>query len=127
MKHSTIFGTIFFTTVMASALVGCGGDSTATPDAAAAAIASEVPCGGATVTATVTAPSFAYTITPSPMITVNQVVKFEMVAGTSHDVNSNGQGFDTGFGVTKCFKFNKAGSYTFKCTPHAFTGTIVVQ
>lgn len=132
MKHSTIFGTALFTTIMASTLVGCGSDSTATPDAAkvvdsAPAIASEVPCGGATVTATVTAPGFAYTITPSSTITVNQVVKFEMAAGTGHDVNSNGQGFDAGFGVTKCFKFNKAGSYTFKCTPHNFTGTIVVQ
>lgn len=132
MKQSTIFGTVIFTSVMATALVGCGSDSPGTLDAAkvvdgAAAFTSEVPCGGATVTTTVTAPAFAYTISPSSSITVNQVVKFEMVAGTSHDVNSNGKGFDTGFGVTKCFKFNVAGSYTFKCTPHGFTGTIVVQ
>ncbi len=133
MKHANIiFVTVVLTSVAATALVACGGDSTATPDAAkgidsAAAIASEVPCAGATPTATVTAPSFMYTITPSSTIAVNQVVKFEMVSGTGHDVNSNGKGFDTGFGVTKCFKFNVAGSYTFKCTPHSFTGTIVVQ
>ncbi len=63
----------------------------------------------------------------SSTIAVNQVVKFVMIAGSNHDVNANGKGFDTGFGVTKCFKFNVAGSYTFKCTPHNFTGTIVVQ
>lgn len=132
MKHSNILFAVLLTSISAASLVACGGDSTATPDAAkvvdsAGAIASEVPCAGATVTTTVTAPGFAYTITPSSMITVNQVVKFEMAAGTGHDVNSNGKGFDTGFGVTKCFKFNVAGSYTFKCTPHNFTGTIVVQ
>ncbi len=132
MKQSNIFVALVFTSITATSFVACGGDSNSTPDAAKVvdgpgAIASEVPCAGATVTTTVTAPSFAYTITPSSTISVNQVVKFEMVAGTSHDVNSNGKGFDTGFGVTKCFKFNVKGSYTFKCTPHAFTGTIVVQ
>lgn len=132
MKQSNILVAVVFTSITATGLVACGGDSNSTPDAAkvidsAGAIASEVPCAGATVTATVTAPGFAFTITPSSTIAVAQVVKFEMVAGTGHDVNSNGKGFDTGFGVTKCFKFNVAGSYTFKCTPHSFTGTIVVQ
>ncbi len=134
MKQSNILVAVVFTSITATGLVACGGDSNSTPDAAkvidsAGAIASEVPCAGATVTTTVTAPGggFAYMITPSSMIAVAQVVKFEMAAGTSHDVNSNGKGFDTGFGVTKCFKFNVAGSYTFKCTPHSFTGTIVVQ
>ncbi|MBP9087854.1 MAG: hypothetical protein KBG15_17165 [Kofleriaceae bacterium] len=131
MKHSNILVAVVLTSITATALVGCGSDSTATPDAAklvdsAGGIATEVPCASATPTATVTTTGFAYT-PASSTIAVNQVVKFVMTAGSSHDVNSIGQGFDTGFGATKCFKFNIVGSYAFKCTPHNFTGTIVVQ
>jgi plastocyanin len=36
-------------------------------------------------------------------------------------------GLSVDFGGTKCLMFTKAGTYSFLCTAHSFTGTIVVQ
>lgn len=124
---------------LAFGLVACGSEGSTGKDAAVAsdakvsdakvadapaAIATEVACAGATITATVTAPGFAYS--PNAVsIMRGQTVRFEMPG--SHDVNSGGKGFDVGFGATKCFTFSVAGAYTFKCTPHQFSGTITVQ
>jgi hypothetical protein len=120
--------------LVAASLVACGGsdaktdapiDGTVTIDAPGFAM--EVNCAGITPSATVTTGAgFAYEPTSSA-ITIGQVVKFVMIAGTNHNVNSNGKGFDVGFGATKCFKFLKGGTYSFKCDPHSFTGSIVVQ
>ena len=112
-------------------LSGCGGDSkTATPDAkaagpdaASAAVAMMVACP-ASPSASVVTTGFKYTPEVTT-ITVNQIVKFTMP--TDHDVNSSNKGFDTPFGGSLCFQFTKVGTHTFKCTPHNFTGKIVVN
>jgi plastocyanin len=92
-------------------------------DAKPLSMATEVSCAGANPP-TVTAPGFAFT----PMntnIAINGIVRFTMPA--THSVNSGGQGFDTTFNATKCFKFTIAGTYNFTCNPHGFAGSIVVQ
>jgi plastocyanin len=113
------------------AVGGCGSSDTktATPDAkgpdamVSATVAMMVACP-ATPDATVVTTGFAYT-PASTTITLNQIVKFEM-PGT-HDVNSGNKGFDTPLGGTKCFQFTKAGTHAFNCTPHNFTGKIIVN
>jgi plastocyanin len=35
--------------------------------------------------------------------------------------------FRVDFGATACLKFTAAGSFPFKCEPHQFVGTVVVQ
>ena len=73
--------------------------------------------------------SFAY----SPQmttITQGQVVQF--VTSSTHDVKPNtlqntDAGLIVGFSQTKCLRFTATGAFGFKCSIHAFTGTIQVN
>lgn len=118
-------------------LSACGGDdggSSGTPDAGNTADANTNKVQAVTCPATVDA---TVTTKPSgesydPMMTtvpVNAIVKFEM-PGDHHvapNPTSGDPGLSVGFGETKCLKFTAAGTYGFYCTPHGFSGTIVVQ
>jgi len=127
MMRSSLVATFF--------LVACGGgDEGGGVDGGADAPATTVmvvdPCP-ATPDGTVTTDdsSFAY----SPMmttITQGQVVKF--VTSSTHDVKPNtlqntDAGLIVGFSQTKCLRFTATGTFGFKCSIHAFTGTIQVN
>ena len=114
-------------------LVACGGggdddntgdDDAPAPDAAEASSVVEVDCASATIAETITTSGFNY----SPMsvtISANEVVEFTPAG--SHDVASNDGLFSVGFGGHKCFRFEEAGTFVFHCTPHLFTGSVIVQ
>ena len=119
---------------LALSFVACGDDGGSTPPV-------DSPTGGGAVqavtcpatpdaTVTTTDGSFVY----SPMnttISVNQVVRFMM--SSTHDVKPNSTAgntdaaLDVGLGQTKCFKFTLANTYNFRCSPHGFVGSVVVQ
>ena len=116
-------------------LAACS-DSSSTPDAAsqsdaAAATVTTVTCP-ATPAATVTATDGIDTTFSPKMtsITVGQVVKFTMPS--THNVVPNppsmtDPGLMVNFNETKCLMFTKAGTFSFKCGPHSFAGTVTVQ
>lgn len=54
-----------------------------------------------------------------------QVVEFDVE--NAHDVNGDDDALTVGFGGHACFRFNVSGTYDFLCTPHRFTGQIVVR
>jgi plastocyanin len=117
-------------------LVACGGSSGEPPDAAAPVDA--VP---ATVV-TVACPTAAVpTITASDgndtsymprsvTIGVGEIVKFTMPR--SHNVVPNtlgtsDPGLKVNYGETRCLMFTAAGTFGFYCSPHGFSGTVIVQ
>jgi plastocyanin len=116
------------------AVAGCGSSDTKTvtpdakptagPDAMVSAVVATMVACPATPDATVVTTGFAYT-PETTTITLNQIVKFEMPS--THDINSGNKGFDTPLGGNKCFQFTKTGTHSFKCTPHNFTGKIIVN
>lgn len=95
-----------------------------------------VACGTDTppVAKTVTCPA-----TPDATITTNAAGTAFMPAaatvplnGTVHFMlpsihNASGTAFDVPFGGDECLQFTKAGTYSFTCTAHGFSGTITVQ
>jgi plastocyanin len=116
-------------------------DATTNPDAMALPDAAVIPDAAVATVMAVTCPSGAVpTITtvdnvnaymPSSVtITVGQIVKFMM--SSSHNVVPDppmptDAGLMVGLGETKCLKFTKAGTFWFKCMPHGFEGTAIVQ
>jgi plastocyanin len=114
------------------AFAGCGGDDdgdNGTPDGGAAdveiiplancpaSVAEDIGTSGAT----------AFT-NGTVTISVGEVIKFTPTGG--HDMQSTaGFAWDTGaLGTGACVKFNKAGSYPYRCSQHpVMTGTITVQ
>jgi plastocyanin len=102
---------------------GGGGDDTQDPDASAADIQS-VTCAGATIAATVTTDGFAFSPTQTT-ISTGDIVQFMPMA--THDVASDDGLFSVGIGGNGCFQFNTAGTFQYRCTPHQFTGQIIVQ
>jgi|JI9StandDraft_1071089.scaffolds.fasta_scaffold59177_3 plastocyanin len=111
--------------IAAVTLAACGGDDAGTPVDAAPATVMSVACGASTPAATFTAPSFTAFSPTSATIAVGDVVEFQMPAA-HNAVSTTGQ-FRVDFGTTACFKFTAAGSFPFKCEPHQFIGTVVVQ
>jgi plastocyanin len=114
------------------AFAGCGGDDGdegGTPDAAGAPdveVFTEANCPS-TIAQNVTTTGLAFT-NGNVTLTVGQVIKF--TTGGSHDMQStSGPTWDTGaLGATACVKFNKAGTYPYKCSMHAsMTGMITVN
>lgn len=89
-----------------------------------------VSCIGAQIAADVSAPGFAFTITPDNTIGVGQVARFTMPGTHSAVSGPPGQPdglFTVGFNQTVCIRFNSAGTIPFYCNPHQFTGSLVVQ
>lgn len=103
---------------------GGGGDDTGDPDAAASGDVQSVSCTGATIAATFTTEGFAFSPT-NATISVGEIVQF--MPGSGHDVASDDDLFSVGFAGNGCFQFNTAGTYQFRCTPHQFTGQVIVQ
>lgn len=64
-------------------------------------------------------------------VTVNQGQVVQFTNSGTHDVEPaagmSDPGLTVGFGQTKCLMFTAPGTYKFKCGPHAFVGTVVVQ
>jgi plastocyanin len=127
MMRSSLVATFF--------LVACGGgDGGGGVDGGADAPATTVmvvdPCP-ATPDATVTTDDSSFAYMPQmTTITQGQVVKF--VTSSTHDVKPNtlqntDAGLIVGFSQTKCLRFTATGTFGFKCSIHAFTGTIQVN
>ena len=111
---------------------GGGGDDDDTPmDTAQAAVEVVTPCAGESETIESLGDRFA---PQSVTITVGQIVKLvaEPTGTDPHNIMP-GIGVPTdpalmvGSGETKCFRFNTAGTYNFRCSLHGFTGSVVVQ
>jgi plastocyanin len=102
---------------------GGGGDDVQDPDASAADIQS-VTCAGATIAATVTTEGFTFSPTQTT-ISAGEIVQFSPMSG--HDVASDDGLFSVPLAGEGCFQFNTAGTYQFHCTPHGFTGQVIVQ
>lgn len=124
---------------MALALAACGGDDgggSGTTDAAVTVDANtdkvrEIGCPASPAATVMTVDTVDAYSPMSSTISVNGIVKF--VISSAHDVTPNPIGGTTDPGLvvasdtTKCLQFTQAGTYNFYCTPHGFTGSIVVQ
>ena len=119
------------TLALGTALAACGGGGGGDPDAPPANPPDAMPqhvrmvaCTG--TPPTVTTPGSMYS-PASVTIAVDGQVHFMLA--TIHNVVSTtpGQVFSLPFGADTCLEFDAAGTYTFKCQPHSFTGTVVVQ
>lgn len=113
-------------------LSACGGSDEeegpgdAGPDGGGNTPAAEMVSCNASVTKEVaTNNTTAAFIPASTTVTAGTAVRFVM--SSMHDARSNQGLFTVGYGETACVKFNTAGTYTFRCNPHGFTGTVVVQ
>jgi len=118
------------------ALAACGGGDSGNPvDAAGQTDAGPpsvrtVGCPPGIVPTVTTSDSMEVYMPSSASISVGGIVKFTM--SSQHDVSPNvgkmtDAGLTVGFGKTACLEFDKAGSFTFKCSSHSFVGTVVVQ
>lgn len=83
-----------------------------------------VDCAEVTPAATVMTFGLAYQPTPVT-ITAGSTVEFVMPA--QHNVSSTTPGLAVGFGARTCLRFPAPGTFTFNCTRHNFTGTVVVM
>ncbi len=123
------FACSLFLLTMTAALAACGGDDPPAdddpqPDADVNADLVEVDCDTTTVAEIITTSGFAY----SPMsvtINVGESVRFSPTSG--HDVAGDGNAIDVPIAGEGCYRFNTAGTYDFFCTPHGFTGSVVVE
>src|SRR5437762_1019763 len=115
--------------VMWIAIAACGGgggsDIDARPSAdAAPQVVHTVACTGTPPTIMTVGNSFSpmsVTIAPGGMV--------HFMLASAHDLVSTtpGQNFSLPFGADTCLQFDTAGTFTFKCMPHQFTGSVVVQ
>jgi len=121
--------TPIFASLMISVVAACGGgggsdvDAAPTVDSAPPAV-HQVACSGSPPT--ITTPGLMYspnTVTIAP----GEMVHFMLMS--THNVVSTtaGQTFSLGLGADACLQFDIAGTFTFKCGPHNFTGSVVVQ
>lgn len=118
--------------VFVSFLAACGGGGSDSPADAAidgppASIVRVDPCPG-TVDATVITTTVDMYMPMATTITQGQVVKFTM--NNEHDVAPNSAasaGLVVPLGGERCYRFTSTGTFSFKCTPHGFTGTITVN
>jgi plastocyanin len=84
-----------------------------------------VDCAGAQLAGTVTTPGNRFE-PATTRISVGQVVRFDPSVG--HDaVSDTPDLFAVELGEAGCFRFDAAGSFGFRCVPHGFRGTIVVE
>ncbi len=108
-----------------AACSGGGDDGGSAPDAEPiVSNVTEVDCASATIAGTITTSGFTFS-PDSLTISVGEVVEFDPMS--SHDVNGTDPGLTVGLDGDACFSFDAAGTYDFHCTPHGFTGEIIVQ
>ncbi|MEO8702715.1 MAG: hypothetical protein ABI867_21910 [Kofleriaceae bacterium] len=113
-------------------LSACGGgggddDDDVQIDAPPSTLQEVNPCPGTTDATVLTTGAFAF-MPKDTTITQGQVIKFDM--DPSHDVAPTGNTDATlrvPLGGTKCFRFTAPGAFSFKCTPHGFTGSVTVN
>lgn len=115
-------------------LAACGSSGSSAPDAptadAAPPTVRAVTCPpGDMPTVMTTDNVFAYD-PGTTAISVAGIVKFVM--SPTHDVGPDpsmpsDSGLHVGFGQSACLEFDKAGTFHFLCTAHAFQGMIIVQ
>jgi plastocyanin len=123
--------TAFLAIVLAAACDNGGGSSVtadAAPDAPVVPVVALDDCP-ATVAATITDSATAF-IPKESTISVGQVVKFVITAEhfvIPNTLTTTDPALMVSRGETKCFEFDKPGTYGFLCGVHSFTGTIVVQ
>jgi plastocyanin len=124
---------------LALALGACGGDDGGgggTQDAAVMVDANtnkvrEIGCPASPAATVMTVDNVDAYSPMSSTISVNGIVRF--VISGAHDVSPNPIGGSTDPGLvvasgdTTCLQFTQAGTYNFYCSPHGFTGSIVVQ
>lgn len=113
-------------------LAACGGDDGGTPvdtPQVQSTIVPVDPCTGES--ATVMAGNALSGPYMPMMTTINQgqIVKFVMpgLHNVAPKTASDDPGLSVGFGATKCLRFTSPGTFNFKCEPHGFTGSVVVQ
>jgi plastocyanin len=117
-------------------LAACSDSGSATVDAvkqidASQATVMAVTCPSGTLpTITATDGDDTKFMPSSVTINVNDIVKFTMPA--THNVAPNtvvmtDPGLMVNFRETKCLMFTKAGTFGFKCVPHSFVGSVIVQ
>lgn len=120
-------------------LAACSGSSTsATPDAgpmADAAAMSSVhavtcPTAGTPPTVTTSDSNDTSFMPPTTTISAHGIVRFAM--SSIHNVmpnppNPTDPGLMVDFGKMVCLEFDRAGTFSFRCSAHFFVGTIVVQ
>lgn len=107
--------------VWISVLAAACGSSSSTKDAAS--VAKMVTCP-ATPDATITTNATGTAYMPSTAtIPVNGTVHFMLPS--IHNASSSA--FQVPFGGDECLQFTAAGTYSFMCTAHGFTGSITVQ
>jgi plastocyanin len=63
----------------------------------------------------------------STTIAVGGRVEFDLTATHPMASTTAGQTFSAPGGASTCLQFAAAGTYTFRCTVHSFTGSVVVQ
>ena len=111
---------------------GGGGDDDDTPmDTSQAAVQVVTPCTGETATIE----SLANRFEPmSVTVSTGQIVKLvaEPSGTDPHDIKPALSGttdalLEVDSGDSKCFRFNTAGTYNFRCSIHGFVGSIVVN
>ena len=104
---------------------GDDGDDAPPPDAMSTAQnVSTVACQGGEPMVTTSGLAF------SPMSTTISVggrVAFDLPATHPMASTTAGQTFSAPESATTCLQFAAAGTYTFRCTFHGFTGSVVVQ
>jgi plastocyanin len=112
-----------------ASVVACGGGGDDGADDAPDAVpipqtVSMVTCPDSTVDITASLTTY---MPPSFTTTVGGIVHFNLAGG--HDVVSTtaGQNFSLPLSANACLQFDAAGTFTFRCTPHGFNGTVIVQ
>lgn len=87
-------------------------------------------CGTEVLTVETSGNSYTFSPNNDP-IAVGDIVKFVMPPTHNVAPDSSASMTDPGlrvnFNETKCLQFTAVGAFTFKCTPHGFTGTITVE
>ena len=124
-----------------AAVAACSNNNNGGPDAkqfkdapAGGATVQMVSCAGATVTATITTASFAFT-PASATITQGQIVEFK--PESIHNITpgnvpagsaTSDPGLTCGFGGDCCLMFTHSGTFGFHCAAHTtMNGTITVN
>jgi hypothetical protein len=122
MKPTLVIAILAVFSLVAAA---CGdGESNSNPDGPPLAGVQLVACPASPAATFLTEASRFNPMTAT--VDVGDIVKFDTTTG--HDVRSDTAGlFNVPIGQDRCFRFDLAGTYGFRCEQHGFTGSLVVQ